>query len=100
MRWSRTTTHASHAVMRGVRVEHGRLGRQLAAALRQHLRGNIAAFDQIEDRIGVEIEAILGDPAVYTVVDRLAAGTAPISALGRAHSVGQAQDSIQPQEDQ
>jgi hypothetical protein len=33
------------------------------------------------------------------VVDRLAKGTAPISALGRAHSVGLAQELFQPQED-
>ena len=87
-----------HVVMRGVRIEHGRLGRMLANALRKHLSGDPSAFDQIEERIGVEIEEILGDPAVYTVLDRLAAGTAPASALGRAHSVGQAHELFEPQE--
>ena len=85
--------------MRGVRVEHGRLGRQLATTLRRHLSGDPSAFDPIEEHIGVEMEAILGDPGVYTVVDRLATGSAPASALGKAHSIQLAHELFQPQED-
>jgi hypothetical protein len=87
-----------HATMRGVRVEHGRLGRQLAAALRLHINGDDAAFDPIEDRLGMEIEAMLGDPSVYTVIDRLSEASVPASALGRAHSVAIAQQWFQVEE--
>lgn len=88
-----------HAVMRGVRVEHGRLGRQLATALRLHLGGDDSSFDLIEERFGLEFESMLGDPTVYTVIDRLASGQAPGSTLGRAHTVQVAQELFQPQED-
>lgn len=89
-----------HAVMRGVRVEHGRLGRQLAAALRLHVGGDDSAFDPIEDRLGLEIETMLGNPTVYTVIDRLTAGCAPANALGRAHPVHIAQELFRAQENQ
>jgi len=88
-----------YAVMRGVRIEHGQIGRQLAVALRRHVDGDTGAFDQIEERLGIDIEAVLGDPAIYTVLHRLAAGTAPASALGRAHSIAAAQKLFHPQED-
>lgn len=87
-----------HATMRGVRVEHGRLGRQLAAALRLHVNGDDAAFDPIEDRLGMDIEAMLGDPSIYTVIDRLSEGSAPASALGRAHPVATAQQLFRGEE--
>jgi hypothetical protein len=88
-----------HAVMRGVRVEHGRIGRQLATALRRHLDGDADAFDMLEERLGIDIDTMLGDPAVYTVLDRLASGSAPSGALGRAHPVAAAQALFRPQED-
>ena len=80
-----------HAVMRGVRIEHGRLGRQLAVSLRRHVEGDAAAFDEIEDRLGVEIETMLGELAIHEIVDRLASGVAPVGALGRTHSMAAAQ---------
>jgi len=87
-----------HATMRGVHIEHGRLGRQLATALRLHINGDGGAFDAIEDRLGMEIEAMLGDPSVYSVLDRLSVGSAPVGALGRAHPVAVAQQLFRSQE--
>ena len=80
-----------HAVMRGVRTEHGLLGRQLAVALRLHVQGDASAFDEIEDRLGAEIETMLGDLAIHEIVKKLASGMAPASALGRTHSIAAAQ---------
>lgn len=88
-----------HAVMRGVRIEHGRLGRQLAVALRRHAGGDDSAFDELERHFGVDLDATLGSPAAFTVLNRLATGIAPGSALGRAHSVAAAHELFQPQED-
>jgi hypothetical protein len=87
-----------HAVMRGVRIEHGRLGRQLAIAMRRHLDGDIDAFDVVEERLGIDIEALLGDPTTYTVRERLATGTAAAHALGRVHPIVAAQQLFHPQE--
>ena len=89
-----------HAVMRGVRIEHGRLGRQLASALRSHGAGDDNALDELEMRLGVDLDETLGSPSVYTILDRLAAGTAPVSVLGRAHPIAIARDLFHPQEDQ
>lgn len=89
-----------HAVMRGVRVEHALLGRQLAAAVRAHLNGDVSAFDNLEDRYGADIESLFGDPAVHVVIRHLADGHAPRTALGRTHSVASAQKIFQPQETQ
>lgn len=88
-----------HAVMRGVRIEHGRLGRQLAVALRRRAGGDECAFDVLEERLGVDLDATLGSPAVFTVLDRLATGIAPGYALGRAYPVAAARDLFQPRED-
>jgi hypothetical protein len=87
-----------HAVMRGVRIEHGRIGSQLAAALRRHIHGDASAFDALEERLGVEVEAMLGDLAVHEIVDGLGGGMAPLSALGLTHSVSAAQALFRPKE--
>jgi len=89
-----------HAVMRGVRVEHGRLGHQLAVALRRHVDGDASAFDEIEDRLGVETETMLGQVSIHQIVDTLSTGMAPSGALGRTYSVATAQALFQPQEDE
>lgn len=86
-----------HAVMRGVRIEHGRIGRHLAAALRRHLNDDVGAFDEIEERLGVAVENILGNISVYVIRDRLASGTAESRALGRAHSIAMAETIFEPQ---
>ena len=88
-----------HAVMRGVRIEHGRLGRQLAVALRRHAGGDHSAFDELEERLGADLDAMLGNPAVFTILDRLATGLAPATALGRTHTVAAAHELFKPQED-
>jgi hypothetical protein len=87
-----------HAVMRGVRIEHGRIGRQLAAAMRRYIDGDTDAFDQVEERLGVDVQTMLGDPTIYTILDRLASGTARASALGRAHPVAAAHEIFQARE--
>ena len=89
-----------HAVMRGVRIEHGRLGRQLAAALRRHIDGDISAFDVIEDRLGIDVDTMLGNLTIHEIVDGLGKGMAPLSALGLTHSVSVAQALFRPQEEQ
>jgi hypothetical protein len=87
-----------HAVMRGVRVLHGQLGRQLASAMRRYVDGDVYAFDAVEERLGIDIETMVGDPTSYTVQERLAAGAAPAHALGRAHTVAAAQHLFHRQE--
>lgn len=87
-----------HAVMRGVRVEHVQLGRQLAAAVGAHLDGDVSAFDRLEDRYGTDIESVLGDPAVHVITQHLADGHAVHAALGRVHSVAAAQTIFEPEE--
>lgn len=89
-----------HAVMRGVRIEHGRIGRQLAAALRRHIDGDISAFDVIEDRLGVDVDTMLGDLTIHEIADRLGKGMAPLSALGITHSVSAAQTLFRPKEEE
>lgn len=87
-----------HAVMRGVRAEHAQLGRQIAAAVRAHLDGDADAFNRLEDRYGNDIEAILGDPAIHVIIQHLADGHAPQSALGRVHAVADSQNIFEPEE--
>jgi hypothetical protein len=87
-----------HAVMRGVRIEHGRFGRLLAQALRRAADGRTDAFDVFERHFGLDIGDVVGSPTIYTVTQRLAAGAAPSSALGRVHDAAAAQTLLIPQE--
>lgn len=85
------------AVMRGLRVEHMRLGRQLVQAVRRHLSGQADAFDVIEDRLGVEASHLVGDVTITTVCDCLGAGLAPTWATGRTHTPQRAKDLFVPE---
>lgn len=85
-----------HAVMRGVRIEHGRFGRLLARALRRAADGRTDAFDVLEEQFGLDIEDVVESPTIYTVKERLALGTAPSSALGRVHDAVAAQALLTP----
>lgn len=85
-------------VMRGVRIEHSKLGRLLAAAVRRHLSGDAEAFDQVEELLGVPIEELLGEVSVSTVTDCLGRGHAPGSTLGRIHLPTTAQRIFVPEE--
>ncbi len=80
-----------HAVMRGVRTEHMKLGRLLSSAVRRHLTGDIDAFDSVEEILGVAIEDLLGEVSVSTIRDCLGRGFALGSTLGRIHSPTAAQ---------
>lgn len=95
---ARTQHRRIHAVMRGVRVEHGRFGRLLAQALRRSADGQTDAFETFERYFGLDIEDVADAPTIFTVTDRLAAGTAPSSALGRVHDAAAAQTLLVPQE--
>jgi len=72
-----------HAVMRGVRIEHSKLGRLLASAVRRHLSGGVDAFDPVEELLGIAIEDLLGEVSVATIRDCLGRGHAPGSTFGR-----------------
>lgn len=85
-----------HAVMRGVRIEHGRFGRLLALALHRAADGRADAFDLLEEQFGLDVEDIVESPTIYTVTERLASGTAPSSALGRVHDAAAAQALFTP----
>lgn len=85
-------------VMRGVRIEHRKLGRLLAAAVRRHLSGDAEAFDQVEELLGVPIEELLGEVSVSTVTAYLGRGRAPGSTLGRIHLPATAQRIFVPEE--
>ena len=45
----------------------------------------------------VDIESVLGEPAVCVIYQHLADGWAPHAALGRAHSVAAAQTIFEPE---
>jgi hypothetical protein len=90
--------HRIHAVMRGVRIEHGRFGRVLAQALRRAAEGQTDAFDVFEQHYGLDVAEVVDAPTIFTVTDRLASGTAPSSALGRAHDAAAAQVLLTPRE--
>jgi hypothetical protein len=85
------------AVMRGVRVEHMRVGRQLVQAIRRQLAGDADAFDVVEDRLGVEASHLVGDITITTVCECLGSGTAPAAAIGRTHTPQRAQDLFAPE---
>jgi hypothetical protein len=85
-----------HAVMRGVRIEHGRFGRFLALALRRAANGRPDAFDRLEEQFGLDVEDVVESPTIYTVTARLSSGTAPSSALGRVHDAAAAQSLLTP----
>jgi hypothetical protein len=95
---ARTQHRRIHAVMRGVRVEHGRFGRLLAQALRRSADGQTDAFETFERYFGLDIEDVVDAPTIFTVTGRLAAGSAPSSALGRVHDAAAAQTLLVPQE--
>jgi hypothetical protein len=88
---ARIQHHRIHAVMRGVRIEHGRFGRLLALALRRAADGRTDAFDVLEEQFGLDVEDVVESPTIYTITERLASGTAPSSALGRVHDAAAAQ---------
>lgn len=80
-----------HAVMHGARLEHQKLGRRLATAVRRHLAGDADAFDPIEELLGVAIEELLGAVSVVTIRQFLGNGRAPVSSLGLVHPPATAQ---------
>ncbi len=90
--------HRIHAVMRGVRIEHGRFGRLLAHALRRAAEGQTDAFEVFERHYGLDVADVVDAPTIRTVLDRLASGTAPSSALGRVHDAAAAQALFTPRE--
>jgi hypothetical protein len=95
---ARTQHRRIHAVMRGVRIEHVRFGRLLAQALRRAADGQRDAFESFEQHFGFDIEDVVDAPTIVTVTERLAAGTAPSSAVGRVHDAAAAQALLIPQE--
>lgn len=95
---ARTQHQRIHAVMRGVRIEHGRFGRFLALALRRAADGIPDAFDLLEEQFGLDVEDVVESPTIYTITERLASGTAPSSALGRVHDAAAAQTLLTPRE--
>lgn len=88
--------HRIASVMRGVRIEHHRLGRALTRALRRHGGGHADAFDQIEDRLAMDIGCLFEDLEVYTVQGDLGTGTTMISATGRLLAPRDAREIFSP----
>jgi hypothetical protein len=86
------------AVMRGVRIEHHRLGRALARSIRHHAAGDVDAFDEIEERLGIDAATVIGDVDTYTVKDDLGSGTAESRATGRLLTLAEARDLFTPEE--
>lgn len=86
------------AVMRGVRIEHHRLGRSLVRAIRRHAAGDIEAFDAIEEHLGVTVSSIIGDLDTYTILQALGPGTAPAAATRRLLSLSEARELFRPED--
>lgn len=86
------------AVMRGVRVEHHRLGTALVRAVRRHAAGDTEAFDAIEDRVGVDVSPIVTDLSTYTILQTLGPGTAPAARTRRLLTPGEARNIFCPED--
>ena len=84
------------AVMRGLRIEHSRLGRQLAAAVRRHVSNDPGAFDIVENALGISIDELLGPIELLTIRQVLGDGVANRNNLGRTWTVRQAHDVFTP----
>ncbi len=86
------------AVMAGVRVEHHRLSRAIARAIRRHAAGEADAFDELENRLRTDVAEILGDLTTYRVVEPLGVGLVAARYASHLVSPSQARDLFTPQE--